>query len=157
MATEVTAEILAGVLNETLEEAAFVFAEVAEEAPPFEGEVIQARLGYAGAHAGELLLALSVDFARNLAANLLGEEENGATIERGGEDAVGELLNMIAGALATELFGYDQTCKLGIPKVGRVAPSAHQAELARADVATTVVDEEGRRVDLSVALKKDAP
>jgi chemotaxis protein CheY-P-specific phosphatase CheC len=153
----VSAEVLAEVLNGTLEEAAFVFAEVAEEAPPFEGEVIEARLAYAGSHEGELLLALSADFAASLAANLLGEDEGGAAVTGDDEDAVGELLNMIAGTLATELFGQEAGCKLGLPSVARVAPDAHQQELARAAAVASVVDEEGRRVDLSVALRKGAP
>jgi len=64
---------------------------------------------------------------------------------------------MIAGSLAAELFGHDAGCKLGLPKVARVAPEKHHQEIAGADAVASVVDEEGRRVDLSVAVRKGAP
>ena len=153
MAGELSAEMLAEILAGTLEEAAFVFTEVADPAPPFEGDVLQARLTYAGAHQGELLLALSADFAVSLAGNLLGEEEEASGRE---QDATGELLNMIAGTVATELFGHDAGCKLGLPSVARVAPKAHLAELAKATAVASVVDEEGRRIDLSATVREGA-
>ncbi len=150
MATGPSPELLATILGSTLEEAAFVFAEVAERPPPFPGDVIEARLAYSGSHDGELLLAASPELAATLAANLLGEEEGGAGVTGDDFDAMGELLNMLAGTLAVEMFGPDQRCKLGLPRVERVTAERHLASLSAASAAAVLQEEEGRRIDLSV-------
>ena len=151
MASEV-AEILAGTLAQILEEAAFLFAEPSEEPPPYAGEVLQARLSFMGDHEGELVLGAPPELCATLAANLLGEDEGGAATTGDDEDAVGELLNMVAGALLVELYGPDAQCLLGLPRVERVAPARHEGELTGADAVATLVEEEGRRIDLSVRL-----
>ncbi|GEJ59227.1 chemotaxis protein CheX [Anaeromyxobacter diazotrophicus] len=151
MAADV-AEILARTLSQVLEEAAFLFAERSEEPPPLAGAVLQARLSFMGDHEGELVLAAPLDLCATLAANLLGEDEGGAATTGDDEDAVGELLNMVAGALLVELFGPEAKCLLGLPRVERVAPAQHEGELAHADAVATLVEEEGRRIDLSARL-----
>lgn len=150
-------DLLGQTLVHTLEEAAFVFAEPTEDPPPFDGDVIAARLSYCGAHAGELLLAAPHGLAATLAANLLGEEEGGASVTGDDLDAVGEILNMIAGSLVLELFGPDGGCKLGLPRVQRLTSEEYRRDAASAHAAATLVEEEGRRIDLSVRLTGGAP
>ncbi len=157
MPAELSPDLLAQALGHTLEEAAFVFAEATSEPPPFQGEVIEARLAYAGEHAGEFLLASPAGFAATLAANLLGEDEGGASVTGDDLDAVGELLNMIAGKLAVDLFGPDAPCKLGLPRVQRVSPEEHERAVAAARAVATMVDEEGRRIDLSSFVTAGGP
>ena len=142
-------DMLARALGQVLEEAAFVFAEVTDDPPPLAGPVLQARLAYHGDHAGELTLAAPGELAATLAANLLGEDEGGAETTGDDEDAVGELLNMVAGVLLAELHGPEARCVLGLPRVRRVAPAEHDAAVAQADAVATLVEEEGRRIDLS--------
>src|SRR5919198_1329767 len=149
---ELSREILAGVLARTLEEAAFVFAEETDDAPPHEGPLLEARLRYTGAHEAELALVAPVRFAATLAANLLGEDEGGAAATGDDQDAVGELLNMIAGALVEELFGDAGAARLGIPSVRSIAPAEQARALRAATAVGTLVDEEGHRVDLSAEL-----
>ena len=149
MPNDLSSDLLAQALGQTMEEAAFVFAEATSEPPPFDGDVIEARLTYAGTHAGELLLATPASFAATLAANLLGEDEGGASVTGDDLDAVGELLNMIAGKLVVDLFGPEAPCTLGLPRVERVRAEEHERALATAQAATTMVEEEGRRIDLS--------
>jgi Chemotaxis phosphatase CheX len=157
MAAELSPALLAQCLARTLEEAAFVFAEPTDDPPPFEGDVIEARLAYSGAHSAELVLAAPHDLAATLAANLLGEEEGGASVTGDDLDALGELLNMIAGSLVLELFGPEAGCKLGLPRVKRVSPTEYGRELARAHAAATLVEEEGRRIDLSACMTNRTP
>jgi hypothetical protein len=157
MPAEMSPSLLAQSLGHTLEEAAFVFAEVTDDPPPFEGDVIEARLAYSGAHAGELLLASPEGLAATLAANLLGEEEGGASVTGDDLDALGELLNMVAGSLVLELFGPEAGCKLGLPRVRRVSAEEHGRALAKADAVATMVEEEGRRIDLSASITAGAP
>lgn len=144
-----SAELLGDVLGRTLEEAAFVFAEARPRPPPHAGALVEARLAYAGPHRGELVLAAPVSLAATIAANLLGEDEGGAETTGDDEDAVGELLNMVAGALVVELFGAGAATRLGLPRVRRVSPEDHDRALRAATAVATLVEEEGRRVDLS--------
>lgn len=157
MPAEISSSLLARNLGQTLEEAAFVFAEAVDDPPPFDDDVITARLSYSGAHAGELLLASPHGLAATLAANLLGEEEGGASVTGDDVDAVGELLNMIAGSLVLDLFGPEAGCKLGLPRVERVSADDYGRELGKAHAVATLVEEEGRRIDLSVRMTAGAP
>ena len=157
MPAELSPALLAQSLARTLEEAAFVFAESTDDPPPFEGDVIEARLAYSGGHTGELVLASPRDLAATLAANLLGEDEGGASVTGDDLDALGELLNMLAGALVAELFGPEAGCKLGLPHVRSVSAEEHARELAAARAVATLVEEEGRRIDLSATVTAGAP
>jgi len=157
MASELSSELLAQCLVRTLEEAAFVFAEPTGDPPPFEGEVIEARVTYSGGHSGELLLASPHGLAATLAANLLGEDEGGASVTGDDFDALGELLNMVVGSLVLELFGPEAGCKLGLPRVKRVSAQEYGRELGKAHAVATLVEEEGRRIDLSAFITAGAP
>ncbi len=152
MGVEVSRKLLATVLGTAIEEAAFVFTEDTDEPPPFEREVMEARLAYRGPQDGELLLAAAPSFAATLAANLLGEEEGGAVATGDDQDALGELLNMIAGAAVIELFGQGASYTLGLPSVRLVSPAEHHRALAAATAAATMVDEDGRRIDLAAVV-----
>jgi len=149
-------EMLAATLGRTLEEAAFLFVEAEEHPPPFQGAVLEARLRYAGDHAGELILAMEPALAAFLAANLLGEDEAEAARSA---DAVGELLNMAAGMLAVELFGPDQSCRLGVPEVREVSAEDHLRAFDEATCAVSLVEEAGRRIDVAarVSLEPERP
>jgi CheY-specific phosphatase CheX len=155
MPAELSASLLEVILRRTLEEAAFVYFEPGEASPEADGPVLEARLRYAGDHEGELRLAVSESFASTLAANMLGEEEGGAEVTGDDRDAVGELLNMIAGALVLEVFGRYARCALDIPQVRRVSPDEHRRALDGADVAVSLLDEEGRWVHLSAARARE--
>ncbi len=149
MPTELSADLLADVLSRTLEEAAFVCVEPVATPPPVDAPVLEATVRYAGPAAGVLRLAGSERFASSLAASMLGEEEGGAAVTGDDADAVGELLNMVAGATMLEAFGRYAACSIGIPRVRRLAPAAHADALAAARTRVTLVDDQGRRVDLS--------
>ena len=150
MSPDVAPSLLELVVSRTLEEAAFVFCERSDAPADVEEPLIEAALTIAGDHAGELRLVVSETFASTLAANMLGEEEGGAAVTGDDEDAVGELLNMIAGAAALEMFGRYARCTLGVPRVRRVSASAHREALAAADSLATLVDGEGQRIDVSL-------
>ena len=148
MPADLSPRLLGDVLGRVLEEAAFVFVEPAEEAPP-EGPLLRAQLRYVGRHAGELSLVMSERFAATVAASILGEEEGGEELTGDDRDALGEVLNMVAGVLAVELFGEDSRCALGLPVVARLAAEEHRRELAAADAVALLMDEGGQRVALS--------
>ena len=147
---------LAKLVTRTLEEAAFLFCTPAgdpDEAPPFEGEVVEARLAWRGPNAAELRLAMGADLAAVLAANLLGVDEAPGR----GEEAAGELLNMAAGSVVAEIFGAGDPPRLGLPRVARLSPAEHARAASEAEVAVTLVEEEGRRIEVRVAREGRAP
>lgn len=150
--SEPTSELLAETLAGTLEEAAFVFVEQQESPPAFPARVLEARIDYAGPTKGELTLVADASMAATLAANLLGEDEGEATAARAG-DALGELLNMVVGSFVVRLFGPETRCRLGVPRVREVGAAEHGVQLRSASCATHLVEEEGRRIDLSLAVK----
>jgi len=150
MAAEALRELLSAVLRRTLEEAAFVFAEPGGEAAARGEPLVEARLAYSAAHEGELALAAPLSLAETFARNLLGEEEGSPVAPSTSEDAVGELLNMVAGALAVELFGDARPCRLGLPRVRRLTADRHRLGLASAAAAVTLVEEGGRAIHLAL-------
>jgi len=153
--TAPTAELLAESLGEMLEEAAFLFTEPQAEPPPFRGKALEARIGYQGPHSGELRLVADAALAATLAANLLGEDEGDATRDKAG-DAIGELLNMFVGIWVVRLFGEQNRCKLGVPKVRELGAAEAAAPPKGAACAAHLVEEEGRRIDVSLTLSGGA-
>ena len=149
--TAPTNELLASSLGEMLEEAAFIFTEAQADPPPFSGQALEARIGYQGPHVGELRLVADAGLAATLAANLLGEDEGDATKGKAG-DAVGELLNMFVGVWVVKLFGEQNRCKLGVPRVRTLPAAEAAAPSPGAACAAHLVEEEGRRIDVSLTL-----
>ncbi len=153
--TAPTSELLAESLGEMLEEAAFIFTEPQAEPPAFPGKALEARIGYQGPHTGELRLVADAALAATLAANLLGEDEGDATKGRAG-DAVGELLNMFVGVWVVKLFGEQNRCKLSVPQVRELGSAEASAAVKGAACAAHLVEEEGRRIDVSLTLSGGA-
>jgi len=142
MPAEMSPDRLAELVAETLEEAAFVFAEPADPPPPFHGDVLEARLRFAGPSRGELALRASAGFAEGLAANLLGMEPSDPEIGTRSRDALGEIVNMLAGAVVLELFGPAAQTSIGVPAVRGAAGAAPGSCLAH------LATEEGERLDV---------
>ncbi|MBI5537698.1 MAG: chemotaxis protein CheX [Deltaproteobacteria bacterium] len=91
---------LAEIAQEILEDAAFVFAEPAEVEPPGDGAIFVSRIHVAGQGSGSVLLAVEPAVAREIAANLLALDPADPEAAAKSADAVGEVLNMISGALS---------------------------------------------------------
>jgi hypothetical protein len=147
MGVDLSPELLARIVGRTLEEAAFVFAETSQDAAPFEGTVIEARMGYSGPSTGEIRLAAAPAFAATLAANLLGTEPDDPEATSREMDAVGELLNMVCGMLVPELFGPHAAYRLDIPAVLRLTAEEHEARITANPCRVTLVEEGGQRID----------
>ena len=147
MSVELESQLLAEVVGQTLEDATFTFTEVTGNAAPFDGDVIEARLGYDGPASGEIRLASGTAFADALAANLLGVEPDSAEAASRGAEAIGEMLNMVCGVLLVRWFGHEVACRLGLPMVRVVPAATYEAGLAGAASRVSLVDESGQRID----------
>jgi hypothetical protein len=143
---EIAPDRLAELLARTLEEAAFVFTEPADPAPPFDAPVLEARLDFEGPSRGELAMTVTPAFARGLAANLLGLEPGDADIELRAGDALGEIVNMLAGAVVLELFGPAAQSRIGVPSVRQLP----EAPARGAGASVSLMTEEGERLDAAV-------
>jgi hypothetical protein len=154
MSIEPSARVLAGVIGQTLEDAAFVFTEPCDSPPAFGGTVLVARMEFSGA-AGppgwELRLAASPKLGEALAADLLGEDPGDGPEEGRGADALSEMLNICCGVLARELFGPQEVCRLSVPVQATRTEEDYQREVAAACCRVSLVTEEGARLDAVLA------
>ncbi len=127
---------LAGTARRILEEAAFIFAAPARRKPEWTGPLAEAELAFEGPETGILCLRTTPDFGAVVAANLMGIETDEPEATAQALPALGELLNMIAGAALAEVFGTRETCRLGIPRVRLV-----EAEPGSADAVYLLCDD----------------
>jgi chemotaxis protein CheX len=84
--------------------------EVAED-----GEHIVGSVGFAGLVMGNVNVFVGQDFARQMTAAMLGMEEDEIESDEEIHDVVGELCNMIGGALKSKLCDAGMSCSLSIP------------------------------------------
>ena len=133
-----------------LQEAAFVFAEPTEKRAPDEREVLVARLGFDGPTSGEMLLSCSPIVATDLAANLLGIEPDDPDAEARGGDAIGEMLNIVGGALLADWFGIDGKFEMGVPSVSQLTPADYVRQTDNAYLMLPLETDEGERIDVAV-------
>ncbi len=141
-------ETLAEVASGTLEEAAFIFTEPGEPTPDWDTETAIVKISFEGTERGTLWLVSSARFAVELAANLLGlEPDDPDAIERG-TGALGEMLNMICGALMEAAFGTGVICNLGIPTPTPLSQEELNAKLESAEHAISMMTDEDHRLDM---------
>ena len=88
------------------------FQDVAEN-----GEHIVGSVGFAGLVMGNVNVFVGQDFAHQIAAAMLGMEEDEIENEEEVHDVIGELCNMIGGDLKSRLCDCGMTCSLSIPSI----------------------------------------
>lgn len=149
MLDEAMGEALKEASISVLEEAAFLMP-LASQPRPFRGEVLQAHLSFDGPMKGTLMMATSTAAAARVAANILGVDR----VERDAvPDAVGELLNMLAGCVMSEWFGAAENCALGLPSTKLVAVPEHEAAMGKASLRVTLMTEEDERIDVAALIE----
>ncbi|MBN2467040.1 MAG: chemotaxis protein CheX [Deltaproteobacteria bacterium] len=110
-------EILFRVASETLETLAFLFS------MPSDGEMLSADSGpaasisFSGSPTGRIILLISENTLVQIAANMLGvdEDEEIAVVKQ--HDALKEFLNVLCGNLLPELADEKETISIGIPEM----------------------------------------
>ena len=106
---------LEGLLTRTLERTAFLLTEP-EEVELTEGEAHHAHITYTGsAEEADVFLSASSGFLRELAASLLGMEEDDPSLDDELVEALSELANIVAGEIVVALGGEQERFALGIP------------------------------------------
>ena len=150
MASAPNSESLARTLIGLLADAAFVFAEPTAMPLPADENPLVARLTLEHGATWELCVCVQEKLGNMLAANLLGTESETKEARAAAADAVGELTNILAGALAVELFGKDVVSRIGFPAVTLETARAVGDRLAKSTCRANLLTEEGYA--LAVAL-----
>ncbi|MBM3316537.1 MAG: chemotaxis protein CheX [Candidatus Eisenbacteria bacterium] len=120
-----TQGLLERVAARVLAEAAYLFVEPLRRDPP---EVESwpasgARVAFSGPARGYVEIWAPDEVARQLAANMLGQELDAPEVDETFVDAMMETLNVICGNLLAELAGQEPLFRLGAPRAcRRLAP-----------------------------------
>ncbi len=107
-------------LKSVLEDFAFMFCEEVDplEVDLPEGAFFKASITFRGPRAGALALFATIDFCRQVHANILGmDPEDDDASEASESDAIKELLNVTCGQFLEELSGPDALYDLGVPAI----------------------------------------
>ena len=108
-------EIMSKVTIETLEKLAFMFAF------PYEGEprdsMVAGRVSFTGPFSGTLVMMISIEVLRELAANMLGLDDGEETTEDHRSDALKETMNVVCGNLLPAIAGDEVVFDIGVPGV----------------------------------------
>jgi hypothetical protein len=150
VASAPSTESLSRTLIALLADAAFIFAEATSTPIPANENPLVARLTLEHGETWELCVCVQDKLGDMLAANLLGTESETGEARAAAADAAGELANILAGALAVELFGKDVISRIGIPVVATESGRAVGERLAKSTCRANLLTEEGYA--LSVAL-----
>ena len=130
---------LARLVVDALERTAFVLADPCDEPDALPPADTYAQIDFSGPTTGCVELLASREFARNLAASILGADASEIT-DIQCEEALRELANIVGGSVITALGGSDCRFSLGLPRLGR----AH----ATGDDTMCVLDAEGQRLEV---------
>ena len=143
---------LGRVVIEILEEAAFLFCEPMDEMNRTElsSEVLMAKLGFTGPSSGDMIFSAPPETASEIAANLLGVDPDDPEVSGKGAEAVGEILNIIGGALLKEWFGSSADFEMGIPEVMKITGAELEKNTAQAALHLPLMTDEGFRIDAAV-------
>ena len=112
-------------------------------------QITRATLQFSGLRSGRLEVSASRELTLAITADMLGVDLQDPDVGKLADGALAELTNVVAGALVAKLFGTECLCELGIPVVEHAAPT----ERLLATTELTLVDMEGRPIDVRISLR----
>ena len=111
-------ERMSQVAIDTLEKLAFMFAFSDEDGEGrSEGSMVTGSVAFTGPFSGTLVVTISIEVLRELAANMLGFDDEEETTEDHRSDAFKETMNIICGNLLPAIAGNDVIFDIGVPGV----------------------------------------
>jgi CheY-specific phosphatase CheX len=122
-------ELMNRILTDVMEQMAFMFVSEAEpDAKPDEdASFVRVAMIFHGPLEGELTLIASERMCLELAANILGLEEDDPMVIDGAIDALKEILNVICGHLLTGIAGEGPAFDMAPPAAKRLSPEEWEA------------------------------
>ncbi len=112
-------QLLSEVAAETLEQLAFIFSfsDDPDENAIWNENVTGCHLTFSGHHQGEILLAINSAVLPELAANMLGMDDDEEPSQEHQEDALREALNVICGNLLPKIGGVEAVFDISAPAI----------------------------------------
>ena len=118
MMTEQIKEALTNIAVETFEQLAFMFAFSQEDENPGQfNSPVFARISFSGDFCGTLVMKVSSIILEELAANMLGVDEEEKTTLDQQHDALKETLNIICGNLLPAVAGKQEIFNINAPEI----------------------------------------
>lgn len=153
-ASVLTETRLTRVLSETLEEAAFVFIDQADDGLEFTSDtLVHASISYTkDARKIGLEIASTQAVAIELAANFMGIEPDDPTAQQKSLDAFGEILNIVCGALLEDAYGDEAEFEMGVPQTAVVTRGEHEKQCDNMALHLRFETEDGERFDFGYRL-----
>jgi len=133
----------------TVQESTFVFFEPVADAALAGEDRLQFRIDFSSSPPGRLWLATTSGLGRVFAANMLGIEPSAANDEDAAQ-ALSELANIVAGALAREVARAGGVPSLGLPERGGLGEGAQGTRLL------LHAEEEGGHLLVHISLEQGA-
>ncbi len=117
--SQLTSQRIAQLVIDALERTAFVLAEPvdAERAAELPAVTCFSRIFYTGPDQGQMFLAASEGFVRELVSSLLGVEPEDVDPVSQGRDGIKELANIVGGSTILELGGAECEYSLNLPEL----------------------------------------
>ena len=115
-------KLLSEVFCDVLEKLAFMFAEAPDDTEPPEipADCVRTDIGFTGIRTGSLSLIVPLALCPEIAANMLGVEEEDELAEEKAIDALKELLNVTCGHVLTSLAGEEAVFDLSVPSLHKL-------------------------------------
>ena len=128
-------QILSEVAVETLEQLAFIFsfADEPDENAIWETDAIGCHVRFSGSQQGELLMTINRTVLPEMAANMLGLDDDEEALPQQQHDALKEALNIICGNLLPTIGGVEAVYDIS-------APTIHSMREMRCKVAALKAD-----------------
>ena len=127
-------DILYRVLEESMENLAFMFAEsvdYSEISMNFTGDLYN----------GSLLMILPNNISNELAANILGIDDFSEEANNLGHDSLKEVLNVICGRVLTEIFGMEPLFDLSIPELEIISSNDLDGHTNDTNLCCAIIDD----------------
>ncbi len=115
--THVIAPELGTIASDVLGDLAFLISDDVPSTPPADAPWLRCTVRYMGPVRGELTCWATPEFAVQLCANLLGLDPRDPDSAKSADDALGELMNVVAGQAVTAWYGKKAVFNLSIPQV----------------------------------------
>ena len=142
--TNSSKKTLAEVIVAVLENQAFIFADVVDnaEAPPLPEEHHVVQMAFIGPVCGGLTMVFPAVMCAEVAANMLGLDEDDELAIAGGQDALKELVNVVCGQVLTEVAGEEPVFDLTVPEISTMDQEAWDKMLRDSETVALLVDDE---------------
>ena len=137
------------VAGQVLEDMTFLFTEEFDGGEPLEADLVAAELEFKAEKSGRIRVVADCGLCREMAANMLGTDPDDPESDEKCRDALGEYVNVIGGILMEHLFPGASDHSIGVPKV-MCSISPDELSTNDGDVTVSLIDEEERRMEISI-------